>query len=234
MAQLKTLLVNGATKLAGTLYANLLKTNTIEAPTEPGGIEYGPGTDGQVLKSDGENVYWGTVNTVDGIPYAVCDTASTTVEKTITVPGITELTAGLMIGIKFTESSGASSPTLNVNGLGARPLYQYGTTAIGSTSATNGWYAGAFMIWVYDGSGWIRTLNTNSSWSAMSVAEYQAGTSTTSRLMTPERLKGAINYHAPMPAAPSSNGTYVLQVSVSSGTPTYSWVSLTTWQGGSY
>lgn len=37
-----------------------------------------------------------------------------------------------------------------------------------------------------------------------------------------------------IPAPPSSDGDYILKCSVSSGTATYSWLSLSTWNGGNY
>lgn len=47
---------------------------------------------------------------------------------------------------------------------------------------------------------------------------------------TPAQLR--TDWGSYIPAAPSSDGTYLLKCSVSSGTPTYSWESITT--GGSY
>lgn len=40
----------------------VLKFNTINAPTASGGTTYGPGTNGQVLKSNGTTVYWASDN----------------------------------------------------------------------------------------------------------------------------------------------------------------------------
>lgn len=174
MAQLKTLLVSGATRLAGTVYANLLKANAIEAPTEPGAITYGPGSSGQVLKSDGSNIYWGSVNS-DGsaILYGVCSTAAETVNKTVSIPDVTELVTGLTIHVKFTNNNTASSPTLDVNGLGAKSLYQYGTTAFGTTNATTGWQAGSVVQLTYDGTGWLRdqAFNTNTTYTNVSLGQ---------------------------------------------------------------
>ena len=62
MAQLKQLVVNGATRLIGTLYATLIQTNKVNAPTTAGGTTYGAGTSGQVLKTNGATVYWGDDN----------------------------------------------------------------------------------------------------------------------------------------------------------------------------
>lgn len=67
MAQLKDLIVNGASRLIGDAFVNKIQTTTINAPTSSGGTTYGPGTSGQVLKSNGTSVYWGTdSNSVTG------------------------------------------------------------------------------------------------------------------------------------------------------------------------
>lgn len=60
MAQLKDLLVNGVTRLVGDTIVNKIQITSISAPTSAGGSTYGPGTSGQVLKSNGTSVYWGT------------------------------------------------------------------------------------------------------------------------------------------------------------------------------
>lgn len=59
MAQLKDLIVNGATRLVGNAYASILQLTTLKAPTTSGGSTYGAGTSGQVLKTNGTSVYWG-------------------------------------------------------------------------------------------------------------------------------------------------------------------------------
>ena len=60
-----------------------------------------------------------TTHTVS-LPYGYCETAAGTAAKTVTVPNVTELTTGLAIIVRFKNSNSASSPTLNVNGLGAK------------------------------------------------------------------------------------------------------------------
>lgn len=64
MAQLKDLIVNGASRLVGDAFANKIQITTIAAPTSSGGSTYGTGTDGQVLKSNGTSVYWATLGTM--------------------------------------------------------------------------------------------------------------------------------------------------------------------------
>lgn len=97
------------------------------------------------------------------LPYGVCDTAAATAAKTVSIDGITAYTAGMTIAVKFTYANSKASPTLNVNSLGAKSIYQYGTTAAAGTAATTGWQAGAVVILVYDGTGWQfnKGYNTN-------------------------------------------------------------------------
>ena len=52
--------------------------------------------------------------------YGVCSTTGTT--RTVTIPGVAELTEGMVIYVKFTAES-VSNMTLNVNDLGAKTVY---------------------------------------------------------------------------------------------------------------
>jgi len=63
MAQLNDLLVLGNSNLLGTVSAPAgLSTNLLLIPTASGNATYGVGSNGQVLKSNGTTVYWGTDN----------------------------------------------------------------------------------------------------------------------------------------------------------------------------
>ena len=90
--------------------------------------------------------------------YGVCETAKATVAKTVTVNGNFTLETGATVAVKFTNTNSASSPTLNVNGTGAKAIKRYGTTAAG-TAAYSSWQAGQVVIFVYDGTQWQRTFN---------------------------------------------------------------------------
>lgn len=90
--------------------------------------------------------------------YGVCETAKATAAKTVTVTGNFTLETGVTIAVKFTNTNTASSPTLNVNGTGAKAIKRYGTTAAG-TAAYSSWQAGQVVIFVYDGTQWQRTFN---------------------------------------------------------------------------
>lgn len=68
MAQLKDLIVNGASRLIGDVFTNKIQITAVNAPTVSNGTTYGPGTSGQVLKSNGTSIYWGTdSNSVTGV-----------------------------------------------------------------------------------------------------------------------------------------------------------------------
>lgn len=133
------------------------------------------------------------------IPYGYCQTAAATVAKEVTVaPEPVGLAAGLMIAVKFQYANTGSNPTLNVNNLGAIAIKRYGTTAPGTSAASN-WNANSVVLLTYDGTYWQLTDFNNTTYSGMTDAEYQAGTSTTNRLITPARLKAAIQLWASIP-----------------------------------
>lgn len=81
--------------------------------------------------------------------YATCYTASATQAKVATCSGF-ELYAGAVVSVYFAYANTALSPTLNVNGTGARGITVNGS----STSAAIKWKAYSTITFVYDGGGW--------------------------------------------------------------------------------
>ena len=65
MAQLKDLIVTGASRLVGDVYTSQIQISKIKAPTTAGGTTYGAGSSGQVLMSDGSTTHWGNVSSTD-------------------------------------------------------------------------------------------------------------------------------------------------------------------------
>ena len=138
--------------------------------------------------------------------FGECSTAGGTATKEVTVtPSISSLQTGMIVYVKFTNANAVANPTLNVNGTGAIAIRRYGTTAP-STSAASSWNAGSVVSLLYDGTDWQMIGFLNTTYSGMTDDEYQAGTSTTNRLITPARLKSAILYHA----TPSNIGAVAL------------------------
>ena len=168
----------------------------------------------QYLDKTGLEYFWGKVKEYveqNGIFYGTCATAAATAAKVATVNGVTELKTGLTIAVKFTYANGKANPTLNVNSLGAVPISRYGTT-VPSTSAASSWNAGSVVTLTYDGSYWQMHDWNNTTYSAMSEAEAKAGTATSAKTITAQRLKQAVEEHAPVTSVNGSTGAVVVTV----------------------
>ena len=124
-----------------------------------------------------------TARTIDGISfdgtanidhYGECPTPAATVAKVVTLSETSGFTLGpgASLYIKFQYSNTATSPTLNVNGTGAKSIYRYGSTAPGTTAATS-WQAGSVAHLVYDGAAWqmVGWLNDNSTYTNASLGQ---------------------------------------------------------------
>ena len=100
---------------------------------------------------------------LNGIFYGTCSTSASTKAKAATLIDNTgfALTTGVIVLIKFTNASAASTMTLNVNNTGAKNLYQYGTELMNNEVATAGWRAGAVVPFVYTGTAWQRFYWSN-------------------------------------------------------------------------
>ena len=143
--------------------------------------------------------------------YGMCTTAAETAAKTVSISGVTELTTGLTIYVRFTYANGVANPTLQVNSLSAKAIKRYGTTAP-STSSASSWNAGAVVSLTYDGTYWVMNDWINTTYSAMSEAEMQTGTATTARNLTAARLKAAVEYHAPVTSVNGATGAVTVTV----------------------
>lgn len=170
------------------------------------------------LDTTGLTYFWGKVKahvaSVLNPHFGTCSTAAGTAAKTVTINGIDELTVGLTIMVKFTYANSKASPTLKVNNLDAKSIMRYGTTAPGTSAATS-WNAGSVVIMVYDGTYWQICNFLNSTYtlpSSMTESEMQTGTATTGRIVTAERLKAAVKYHSPVPAATALDAGKTLKV----------------------
>jgi hypothetical protein len=91
---------------------------------------------------------------VFGLPYGECATLGASVPKEVQVQSDFALEKGAMVVVKFTYANAIASPTLNVNGTGAKPILRYaaglkedGTpiaeAPVSTGTSTNGWRAGA-------------------------------------------------------------------------------------------
>ena len=131
----------------------------------------------------------GTEANIASTAYCTCTTAAATAAKVANLQDSSSNTFTLMTGItvhvKFTYSNTASSPTLNVNGTGAKAIKQYGTTAA-STSVATSWRAGAVVPLTYDGTNWVinSSIDNNTTYSSKTAA---SGGTTASLVTTGEK-----------------------------------------------
>lgn len=91
-------------------------------------------------------VYTATASSTDGIAYSA------------TVPGITALTAGASFIMIPNKASTSKAPTLNVNGLGAKPIRRRLsslTTSLQQGYSTNWIALNKPLTVVYDGTAWV-------------------------------------------------------------------------------
>lgn len=89
--------------------------------------------------------------------YGICSTAATTAAKVSTISGFS-LYTGVAVSIKFTVTNSAASPTLNISGTGAKPIYYRGAAISAGYLAANRTYS-----FVYNGTQWefMGDLNTD-------------------------------------------------------------------------
>lgn len=81
--------------------------------------------------------------------YGTCSTYSSYTAKIVSCSGF-KLYTGATISVYFTYANSASSPTLNVNGTGARSIMMNGSYM----TSSNGWNAGDTVTFVYSGTYW--------------------------------------------------------------------------------
>ena len=99
------------------------------------------------VADDGGTVYDVKSKITEGIPYGRVDSTSTATVFTATVDGITELTDGTCMLLKNGVVTSASGFTLDINGLGAKPVY---TNLAAATAETTKFNSGYTMLFIYD------------------------------------------------------------------------------------
>ena len=104
------------------------------------------------------------VDAADGIPFGTVDNTSTATAYTATVEGITQLKDGTAVMLKNGVVTSAAGFTIDVNGLGAKPVYNNMAAASAETTMFNINYT---MLFVFDstrvsGGAWILYRGYNS------------------------------------------------------------------------
>lgn len=110
------------------------------------------------------------IGTLAGIPYGQVDSTSTSTVFTATISGITELKDGVIMALRNNVVTSASNFTININGLGAKPVYSNMGTGSSPTRETTGFNIAYTMLFIYSsnlvsGGAWINyrgyDANTN-------------------------------------------------------------------------
>lgn len=114
----------------------------------------------------------GSALNTEGIPFGEVDSTSTATVFTATVPGITELKDGTVMMLKNGVVTSASGFTININGLGAKPVYSNmatgnAITPTNPTRETTIFNINYTLFFVYsadlvDGGAWINYRGYNS------------------------------------------------------------------------
>ena len=97
------------------------------------------------------------------IPYGVVDSTSTATVFTATVPGITALEDGVCVFLRNGVISSTTGCTLNINGLGAKPIYYNMTLNTRITTAFNVSYT---YLFVYNSTVSISGVSGTGAWCA--------------------------------------------------------------------
>lgn len=176
---------------------------------------------GKFLTTDGSSMSWEQIeisdvdglqnalnakanntNRVNGAPlsntasvfYGTSTTAAATVQKEVSIPSITTLDTGTIIIVRPTVTSTVANSTLKLNDFPAYPM-RYNNAAITTSTDSTVWSASFPSIWVFDGTYWVfagHGVDSNTTYSAMSVAEGTTGTATSNRVMTAANTKQII------------------------------------------
>lgn len=172
--------------------------------------------------------------------YGSCATAAATAAKVVTLAELDKLIVGCVIYVKFTYENTASSPTLNVNSLGAKAIRSYGTTAAGNNNIAS-WCAGEIVGFMYDettsGSTttgyWHIVSQTHSIFTTTSVGSASAGTAITASLVTEGTATTAskVTLGTSLSASKVTLGTAIPADDITAwnagGLPSLKWVSST-------
>lgn len=176
----------------------------------------------QYLDKAGLTYLWGKIKSKflmgnsGGVFYGTCSTAAGTVAKVVECADFTadNLKAGTIIVVSFsaTNSGAVASLTLNVNSTGAKPIKYINNGTLGNLTSAGYLKANTEYPFYYDGANWVVWFNYNTTYSALSEADMHTGTATTARTITAQRLKQAVEYHAPVKSVNGQTGAVTISV----------------------
>ena len=131
--------------------------------------------------------------------YGTSSTPASTVQKEVSIPSITKLINGQIIIVKPTITSTVANSTLKLNNFNAYPM-RYDNAAITTSTNSIVWNEAYPSVWVFDGNYWVfvaHGVDSNTTYSVMSVSEGTTGTATSSRVVRADYLKQIIQNSTP-------------------------------------
>ena len=142
-------LINGST---ATTLTGVLRGNGSNVAVQAVDATPTSGSDNLVTSGGVQSALDGKAPKINGIYHGVCFSAAATADKVVTIRGVTELTAGVTIAVKFGNAQNYDGAiTLNVNSLGAKYIRRIG----GINAGRYEWQAGEMLTLTYDGTYWV-------------------------------------------------------------------------------
>jgi hypothetical protein len=174
------------------------------------------------LDKDGLTYLWSKIKNkflrgnVGGLFYGTCPSVASAVTKAVTCGSFTadDLVAGTFIVVTFTNTNtgAVANLTMNVNSTGAKHIKYINNGTLGNLPSTGYLKANTEYPFYYDGANWVLLMNYNTTYTSMSETEMEAGTATSSRVITAARLKEAVEYHAPVTSVNGQTGAVTIAV----------------------
>lgn len=136
----------------------------------------------------------------ESIPMGKVASTSTSTVFTATIDGITELRDGVCVWLTNDVVASAANFTININGLGAKPVYRSMNAATRETTRFAKDYT-VFLIYNetrVSGGCWdyVYGFDSNTTYTNMSQSEASTGTATTGRVISAKVLNDTIEEHA--------------------------------------
>ena len=153
--------------------------------------------------------------------YGTSSSAADAVTKEVSIPAITELKTGQIIYVRPSETSTVANSKLKLNNFDAYNM-RYANANITTSTDSIVWGATFVSGFLFDGTYWQfighgLDTNTNTTYSAMSVAEGIAGTATNSRTERADYLKQIIQGTTLTGLSTSTNSAVVATDSITVG-----------------
>ena len=126
--------------------------------------------------------------------FGTSSTGASTAQKIVSIPEITSLEVGQVLYIKPSATSTVANSTIKLNDFDPYPM-RYNNANITTSTDSIVWGASFVSIFVFDGTYWQfagHGLDSNTTYSGMSISEGTTGTATTTRVLTAANLKGII------------------------------------------